>query len=97
MELELKYHTVKDSMNKYQIEVEDWKRDTTDRFHQLLQEKDHEISELKDTLNLLMKNDDTKEQDDLMNQLLDFISHSSPKQEERRSVSDHSPPLISRA
>lgn len=74
METEIKLSATKDRLDNYMLETEEWKKQTTEHYHQQLAAKDNEIKELRETVELLMKKDETREEADIMNQLLDFIS-----------------------
>eukprot|EP00027_Filamoeba_sp_ATCC50430_P007625 CAMPEP_0168559500 /NCGR_PEP_ID=MMETSP0413-20121227/10558_1 /TAXON_ID=136452 /ORGANISM="Filamoeba nolandi, Strain NC-AS-23-1" /LENGTH=959 /DNA_ID=CAMNT_0008590735 /DNA_START=92 /DNA_END=2971 /DNA_ORIENTATION=- len=82
-ELEQKYRNTKDALNKYIIEVEDWKRESMERFHEQLAAKDKEINELKETVEFAMAKEpaarksiaaDKDDDNEIVNELLDFIS-----------------------
>eukprot|EP01119_Soliformovum_irregulare_P017461 TRINITY_DN5196_c0_g1_i1.p1 TRINITY_DN5196_c0_g1~~TRINITY_DN5196_c0_g1_i1.p1 ORF type:complete len:962 (+),score=316.20 TRINITY_DN5196_c0_g1_i1:150-3035(+) len=85
--LDQKYHATKDAMSLYIIEVEEWKKETTQKFLQVLQDKDAEILELKETVELLMQKGDSTEQEDLMNQLLEYIG-ATPGSDENSTKSE---------
>lgn len=79
METEFKLSATKDRLDNYILETEEWRKKTSEHYQEQLALKDNEIKELRETVELLMKRDESREQDDIMNQLLDFISTDKPK------------------
>eukprot|EP01114_Cavostelium_apophysatum_P000717 TRINITY_DN10653_c0_g1_i1.p1 TRINITY_DN10653_c0_g1~~TRINITY_DN10653_c0_g1_i1.p1 ORF type:complete len:897 (+),score=290.45 TRINITY_DN10653_c0_g1_i1:2325-5015(+) len=78
LELIQKYNNSISNLESYTAEVENWKVTVTNAYTKRLHTKEAEVKELRDTIELLMRKDEEgREQDDLMNSLLDFINNSS--------------------
>jgi hypothetical protein len=60
--LKLKHKTAVSNLEAYTKEVDDWKKDVTETFSQKMLARDAEIKELKETVELLMRKDASKEQ-----------------------------------
>lgn len=102
METEIKLSSTKERLDKYILETEEWKKQTTENFHEQLANKEKEIKDLRETVDLLMKKGEKVHEEEIMNQLLDFISNenrpkSSPltAQTEPQSQSQSQPQIQS--